>query len=107
MSAGAAFVRKCSLSRGLVCPVLLGRVLAIGAVSGAGPRPPPCCACCGRAAGFPPAGAFGAGVLSPGLAMSVLTLVHRLAAALADARLAAVAERLDARAGGLVAAPAD
>src|SRR5258706_7783747 len=107
MSAGAALARKCSLSRRLVCPVDLGRVFAIGAVSGAGPLPRPCC-CCGRGAGLPPpAGAFGAGVLSPGLAMSVLTLVDGFAAPLAGADFAAVGQRLHARPRGLVAARAD
>src|SRR6185503_12947286 len=108
MSAGAATVVKWSFSRGLVCPVDFGRVLAIVVVSGAGPRPRPCC-CCGRAAGLPPppAGAFGAGVLSPDLAMSVLTLVDGFAAPLAGADLAPVAQHLHARPRRLVAARAD
>src|SRR2546428_12328419 len=78
MSAGAALARKCSLSRGLVCPVLLGRVLVIVVVSGAGPLPRPG-GCCGRGAPPlpPPAGAFGAfgaGGLSPWLGLFFLTL---------------------------------
>src|SRR5512145_2858703 len=102
MSAGVTVRAKCSFSRGGTSPAPLGRVLAIGA-SGAPLSPRRGCGC-GRA-GPLPAGAFGA-ELPPGLAMS-LTLVDRLAAPLAGANLAAVAEHFDPRPGRLVAAAAD
>src|ERR687891_2277572 len=101
MSAGVTVRAKCSLSRGGTWPVPFGRVLATGA---SGAPLSPLRGCWGRA-GALPAGAFGAG-LPPGLAMS-LTLVDRLAAPLAGAELAPVAENLDAGPGRLVAAAAD
>src|SRR5581483_7910047 len=90
-----------SLRRAGTSPVPLGRVFATGAADAASPLRgwPLACApfcCCGFAAPVP-AGAFAI----------ALTLVHRLAAALAHALLPAVAQHLDARARGLVAAAAD
>src|SRR5919204_2223971 len=104
MSAGTTVFAKVSLRRAGTCPVPFGRPFAMaGCVSGAFSRrgwplagaalPPPCC--CG----------FGAGLVASAFAM-VLASVDRLAAAAAGARLAAVAEDLDAQPRGLVAARA-
>src|SRR5262245_4905434 len=94
---------KRSLSRAGTSPVPLGRVLATAGAAAASAflgwplGPPPFCCCC--ACGFD-VGAAGAFAMSS-------ALVDRLAAAAADAHLAAVGQHLDPGAGRLVAAAAD